>query len=63
MVKAEITTAEDIKQLVTENRSLTFPNDDDISRIGELFKGLRSQISLPNMLLSEALNKTSDDYL
>ena len=63
VIKAEITTAEKIKQLVTERRPLRFPNDDDFAKIDEFFKGLRSQISLPNTLLSEALNKTSDHYI
>jgi len=62
VIKAEITTAEKINQLVTESRPLIFPNDEDFAKIGEFFKGLHSQISLPNMLLSEALNKTSDHY-
>lgn len=48
---------------MTERRPLRFPNDDDFAKIDEFFKGLRSQISLPNTLLSEALNKTSDHYI
>ena len=57
VIKAQITTADNIKNL--EGNPLQFPDEDDIDLINENFVGLKAQISIPNKLLYKALNTTS----
>ena len=59
VIKAEIATAEDIGNLTAKGKSLQFPDEDDIIRIGNSFNGLQTKLSIPSQLLSEALNITS----
>ncbi|XP_065909460.1 uncharacterized protein [Dysidea avara] len=63
VIKAEIATAEDIGNLTAKGKSLQFPDEDDIIRIGNSFNGLQTKLSIPSQLLSEALNITNDTKL
>ena len=61
MIKAQITTADDIKNL--KGNSLKFPNEDDMKLINNTFNGLNAQVLIPNQLLNKALHATSTDHL
>ena len=61
MIKAQITTADDIKNL--KGNSLKFPDKDDAKLINNTFNGLSAQIQIPNQLLSKALDATSTYHL
>ena len=58
MIKAQITTANDIKNL--EGNPLKFPDENDTKLINDNFNGLKAQVLIPNELLSKALNATSE---
>ena len=60
MIKAQVATADDIKNL--EGNSLKFPNEDDIKLINNNFEGLKAQVVIPNELLIRALDVTSEIY-
>ena len=57
MIKAQITTADDIKNL--KGNSLKFPDEDDMKMINNTFNGLNAQVLIPNQLLNKALDATS----
>ena len=57
MIKAQITTADDIKNL--KGNSFKFPDKEDIALINNNFNGLEAQVLIPNELLTKALVSTS----
>ena len=61
MIKAQITTVDDIKNL--KGNSLKFPDEDDMKQINNTFNGLNAQVLIPNQLLSKALDATSTCHL
>ena len=57
VIKAQLTTADDIKNL--KGNSLKFPDEDDMKLINNTFNGLNAQVLIPNQLLNKALDATS----
>ena len=60
VIKAQVTTAEEIEKL--EGNSLKFPDEDDVNLINSSFNGTNAQILIPNELLHQALNATSEIF-
>ena len=57
MIKAQIATADDVRNLA--GNSLKFPDENDTKLINNTFNGLSAQILIPNQLLNKALEETS----
>ena len=60
VIKAQVTTAEEIEKL--GGNSLKFPDEDDVNLINSSFNGTNAQILIPNELLHQALNATSEIF-
>ena len=57
VIKAQITTSDDIKNL--KGSPLKFPDEDDMKLINNSFNGLNAQVLIPNQLLNKAIDATS----
>ena len=57
VIKAQIATADEIKNFV--GNSLKFPDENDAKLINNTFNGLSAQVLIPNQLLNKALEETS----
>ena len=58
VIKAEITTANEIENL--GGNPFIFPDEDDVDLINDTFNGPDAQILIPNELLHQALHATSN---
>ena len=60
MIKAQIITANDVKNL--QGNSFKFPDKNDIKLIKDNFNGLKAQMLISSKVLNKALNETSEKH-